>query len=116
MPLKLGELLLRNKLISREQLDKALDAQKQNGSKIGVNLVKMGFVSDDQITQCLSKQFGISAINLSHFEIDQSVIDLVPVDVARKYDLIPANKTGAVLTVAMADPTNIPAMDEPNLI
>lgn len=116
MPLKLGELLLRNKLISKEQLEKALDVQRQSGSKLGYNLVKLGFVSDEQITQCLSKQFGISAINLSHFEIDQSVIDLVPVEVARKYDLIPVNKTGAILTVAMGDPTNIRAMDEINFI
>jgi type IV pilus assembly protein PilB len=116
MPLKLGELLLRNKLITKEQLDKALEVQKVGTSKLGYNLVKMGFVSDEEIATCLSKQFGISAINLSHFEIDQAVLDLVPVEVARKYDLIPVNRTGAVLTVAMADPTNIRAMDEINFI
>jgi type IV pilus assembly protein PilB len=116
MPLKLGELLLRNKLISKDQLDKALELQKTNNSKLGYNLVKMGFVSDEEIATCLSKQFGISAINLSHFEIDQSVLDLVPVEVCRKYDLIPVNRTGAVLTVAMSDPTNIRAMDEINFI
>jgi len=116
MPLKLGELLLRNKLITKEQLDKALDVQKTGSTKLGYNLVKMGFVSDEEIATCLSKQFGISAINLSHFEIDQSILDLVPVEVARKYDLIPVNRTGAVLTVAMADPTNIRAMDEINFI
>jgi type IV pilus assembly protein PilB len=116
MPLKLGELLLRNKLISKDQLDKALELQKTNNSKLGYNLVKMGFVSDEEIATCLSKQFGISAINLSHFEIDQSVLDLVPVEVCRKYDLIPVNRTGAVLTVAMGDPTNIRAMDEINFI
>jgi type IV pilus assembly protein PilB len=116
MPLKLGELLLRNKLITKDQLDKALELQKTNNSKLGYNLVKMGFVSDEEIATCLSKQFGISAINLSHFEIDQSVLDLVPVEVCRKYDLIPVNRTGAVLTVAMSDPTNIRAMDEINFI
>lgn len=116
MPLKLGELLLRNKLITKDQLDKALDLQKANNSKLGYNLVKLGFVSDEEIATCLSKQFGISAINLSHFEIDQSVLDLVPVEVCRKYDLIPVNRTGAVLTVAMSDPTNIRAMDEINFI
>lgn len=116
MPLKLGELLLRNKLITKEQLDKALDLQKANNSKLGYNLVKLGYVSDEEIATCLSKQFGISAINLSHFEIDQSVLDLVPVEVCRKYDLIPVNRTGAVLTVAMSDPTNIRAMDEINFI
>ena len=116
MPLKLGELLLRNKLISKEQLDKALEIQKGNASKLGYTLVKLGFVSDEEIATCLSKQFGISAINLSHFEIDQTVLDLVPVEVCRKYDLIPVNRTGAVLTVAMSDPTNIRAMDEINFI
>src|SRR5262245_15513673 len=116
MPLKLGELLLRNKLITKDQLDKALDLQKTNNSKLGYNLVKMGFVSDEEIATCLSKQFGISAINLVHFEIEQPVLDLVPVEVARKYDLIPVNRTGAILTVAMADPTNIRAMDEINFI
>ena len=114
--LKLGELLLRNKLVTKEQLDKALELQKTNNSKLGYNLVKMGFVSDEEIATCLSKQFGISAINLSHFEIDQSVLDLVPVEVCRKYDLLPVNRTGAVLTVAMSDPTNIRAMDEINFI
>jgi type IV pilus assembly protein PilB len=116
MPLKLGELLLRHKLITKEQLDKALELQKSNNSKLGSNLVKLGFVTDEEIAQVLSKQFGISPINLGRFEIDQTVLDLIPVEVARKYDLIPINRTGAVLTVAMADPTNIRAMDEINFI
>lgn len=116
MPLKLGELLLRHKLITKEQLDKALELQKSNNSKLGSNLVKLGFVTDEEIAQVLSKQFGISPINLGRFEIDQTVLDLIPVEVARKYDLIPVNRTGAVLTVAMADPTNIRAMDEINFI
>src|SRR4029079_149917 len=116
MPLKLGELLVRNKLITKEQLDKALQVQKTSGNKLGYDLVKLGFVTDEDIAQCLSRQFGIPAINLSHFEIDQSVLDLVPVEICRKYDLIPVNRTGAVLTVSMADPTNIRAMDEINFI
>jgi type IV pilus assembly protein PilB len=116
MPLKLGELLLRHKLITKEQLDKALELQKSNNGKLGSNLVKLGFVTDDEIASVLSKQFGISPINLGRFEIDQTVLDLIPVEVARKYDLIPVNRTGAVLTVAMADPTNIRAMDEINFI
>jgi len=116
MPLKLGELLVRNKLISKEQLDKALHIQKTSGNKLGYDLVKLKFVTDEDIAQCLSKQFGIPAINLSHFEIDQAILDLIPVEVCRKYDLVPVNRTGAVLTVAMADPTNIRAMDEINFI
>src|SRR5262245_11906849 len=116
MPLKLGELLLRHKLITKEQLDQALELQKSNNGKLGSNLVKLGFVTDEEIASVLSKQFGISPINLGRFEIDQTVLDLIPVEVARKYDLIPVNRTGAVLTVAMADPTNIRAMDEINFI
>jgi len=116
MPLKLGELLLRNKLLTKEQLEKALQVQKTSGNKLGYDLVKLKYVSDEDIAQCLSKQFGIPAINLSHFEIDQSILDLIPVEVCRKYDLIPVNRTGAMLTVAMADPTNIRAMDEINFI
>ncbi|HEY4491112.1 MAG TPA: ATPase, T2SS/T4P/T4SS family, partial [Acidobacteriota bacterium] len=87
-----------------------------SGNKLGYDLVKLKYVSDEDIAQCLSKQFGIPAINLTHFEIDQTVLDLVPVEVCRKYDLIPVNRTGAILTVAMADPTNIRAMDEINFI
>jgi type IV pilus assembly protein PilB len=116
MPLKLGELLLRNKLITKDQLEKALVVQKTSGNKLGYDLVKLKYVSDEDIAQCLSKQFGIPAINLSHFEIEQTILDLVPVEVCRKYDLIPVNRTGAILTVAMADPTNIRAMDEINFI
>ena len=82
MPLKLGELLVRNKLITKEQLDKALQVQKNSGNKLGYDLVKLGFVSDEDIAQCLSKQFGIPAINLTHFEIDQAVLDLVPVEIS----------------------------------
>ncbi len=62
--------------------------------------------------RCLSQQFGVPSINLAHFEIDPSVIKLIPADVARKYNILPVNKTGATLTIAMADPTNVFAMDD----
>jgi type IV pilus assembly protein PilB len=112
MPLKLGELLVKSQLISDRQLEQALGEQKVSGGRLGEILQKMGLVSEEDIIDCLSHQFGVPSINLRHFEIDEGVAKLIPVDVARKYTVLPVNKTGATLTVAMADPTNIFAMDE----
>src|SRR6266851_1776586 len=86
MAVRIGELLLKEKLITPEQLQQALGQQKSNGGKLGYNLVKMGFVKDEQITALLSKQYGVPAINLASFKID--------------------------LTIVMTDPTNVFAMDD----
>jgi type IV pilus assembly protein PilB len=112
MPLKIGEFLVRSNLIDQDQLDKALEEQKQTGGRIGEHLVRLGFVTEEDILDCLSQQYGVPSINLRHFEIDESIIRLIPADVARKYQFIPVSKTGATLTVAMADPTNVFAMDD----
>jgi len=112
MALKLGELLLKAQLLNQQQLQKALDEQKASGGKLGEILQHLGYVSEDDIIECLSHQFGVPSINLRHFEIDPNVAKLIPVDLARKYNVIPVNKTGATLTLAMTDPTNIFAMDE----
>ena len=87
MAVKLGELLLKAKLINGEQLAAALKLQKDSGVKLGEALVRLGFVSEDDITETLSAQFGVPSINLSHFEIDPNVLKLVPADVARKYNI-----------------------------
>ena len=112
MSVRLGELLTKASLISQDQLKEALRVQKETGGKLGETLIKLGFVSDEDITECLSQQFGVPSINLQHFEIDSSVIKLIPADVARKYNILPVNKTGATITIAMADPTNVFAMDD----
>ena len=112
MSVRLGELLNKAILISQDQLKEALRVQKETGGKLGETLIKLGFVSDEDITECLSQQFGVPSINLQHFEIDGSVIKLIPGDVARKYNILPVNKTGATITIAMADPTNVFAMDD----
>jgi type IV pilus assembly protein PilB len=112
MPLKIGEFLVRSNLIDQVQLDKALEEQKQTGGRIGEHLIRLGFVTEEDILDCLSQQYGVPSINLRHFEIDESIIRLIPADVARKYQFIPVSKTGATLTVAMADPTNVFAMDD----
>ena len=112
MAVKLGDLLLKQKLITQDQLDTALKLQREEGGKIGEALVRVGAVSEGDITETLSQQFGVPSIDLAHFEIDPAVIKVVPGEVARKYGVLPVNKTGATLTIAMGDPTNVFAMDD----
>jgi len=109
---RLGDMLVKASLISKEQLEKALRQQESAGGRIGTNLVKLGFISEDDITSFLSRQYGVPSINLSHFDIDPVVIKLVPSEIAQKHQIIPINRTGNVLTVAMADPSNIFAIDD----
>jgi type IV pilus assembly protein PilB len=112
MSVRLGELLTKAGLINQDQLKEALRIQKESGAKLGETLITLQFVSEDDITECLSQQFGVPSISLQHFEIDHSVIKLIPGEVARKYNILPVNKTGATVTIAMADPTNVFAMDD----
>ena len=112
MPVRIGELLLKEKRITPDQLQQALNHQKANGGKLGYNLVKMGFVKDEEITALLSKQYGVPSINLAQFEIDLAVIKLIPADTAQKYQIVPLSRAGATLTIAMTDPTNVFAMDD----
>jgi len=112
MPVRIGELLLKEKRITPAQLQEALNYQKTSGGKLGYNLVKLGFVKDEEITALLSKQYGVPSINLSQFEIDPAIVKLVPAETAQKYQIIPLSRAGATLTIAMTDPTNVFAMDD----
>ena len=112
MPVRIGELLLKEKRITPEQLQEALNYQRTAGGKLGANLVQMGYVKDEEITALLSKQYGVPSIALNQFEIDPAVIKLVPADTARKYQIVPLSRAGATLTIAMTDPTNVFAMDD----
>ena len=112
MAVRIGELLLKEKRITPEQLQQALNHQKANGGKLGHNLVRLGFVKDEDITALLSRQYGVPSINLAQFEIDPSVIKLIPADTAQKYEIVPLSRSGATLTIAMTDPTNVFAMDD----
>jgi type IV pilus assembly protein PilB len=112
MAQRLGELLVRENLISLQQLHKAQESQKTEGGKLGYHLTKLGFIEESELTQFLSKQYGVPAINLSDFDIDNEVIQLIPRDVAEKHQLIPVNRAGASLIVAMSDPSNIFAIDD----
>ena len=112
MPIRIGELLQKEKLITPEQLQQALNHQKAKGGKLGYNLVKMGFVKDEDITALLSKQYGVPSINLAQFEIDPTILKLIPADTAQKYQILPLSRSGSTLTIAMTDPTNVFAMDD----
>ena len=112
MSAKLGEILVRENLLSPQQLREALDYQREHGGRLGFNLVKLGFISDDMITAVLSRQYGVPSVNLELFDIDESVIRLIPSEVAKKYSVLPLSRVGATLTLAMVDPTNVFAMDD----
>jgi len=112
MSAKLGEILVRENLISPQHLRQALDYQREHGGRLGFNLVKLGLVSDDTITAILSRQYGIPSVNLELFDIEDSVLRLIPQEVAQKYSVLPLSRVGATLTLAMVDPTNVFAMDD----
>src|SRR5881398_996740 len=112
MSVRLGEILVKESLITQDQLQKALEFQRANGGKLGSCLTKMGFITDDDITGVLSRQYGVPSINLKYYEIDPNVIKLIPQDTASRYQVIPLSRVGSVLTIAMTDPTNVFAMDD----
>src|ERR1051325_10832014 len=109
---RLGELLVRENLISLQQLQKAQEEARKSGSRLGYSLTKLGYIAESDLTNFLSKQYGVPSINLSDFEIDPDVLKLIPKDVAKKHLCIPINRAGASLIVAMADPSNIFAIDD----
>jgi type IV pilus assembly protein PilB len=112
MSAQIGEILIKENLITPEQLELALKHQRETGGRLGSILISLGYVEDDDITSILSKKYGVPSINLSFFEIDASIIKLIPVDVAQKHLVVPLSRVGSTLTVACVDPTNVFAMDD----
>lgn len=112
MSAKLGEILVRENLLTPVQLREALEYQREHGGRLGYNLVKLGLLNDDVITAVLSRQYGVPSVNLDLFDIDTSVINLISHEVVNKYSVLPVSRVGATLTLAMADPTNVFAMDD----
>jgi len=109
---RLGDLLVREGLITRDQLDQGLIEQKNTGMRLGYCLVKLGFVQELEITKALARQYKMPAVDLSRFEVDQKIIKLVPTDVAVKHMVLPLKREGRTLTVALADPTNHAVVDD----
>jgi type IV pilus assembly protein PilB len=109
---RIGEVLLRERRITPAQLKEAIDYQKANGGRLGVNLVKLGFISDAELTTLLSQQYGVPSVNLADIEVDPAVVKLIPAETAFKYQVLPLARSGATLTIAMSDPTDVFAMDD----
>ena len=109
---RLGELLVREKLISLQQLRQAQDEQKKTGHNLGYALAKLGYVNDEEITNFLSNQYRLPAVNLDEYEIDQDVIKIVSREVCEKHGIVPVSRSGSSLIVAMSDPTNLHAIDD----
>src|SRR6266852_4520554 len=109
---KLGEILLREGLITQDQLKKALLEQKNTGMRLGYTLVKLGFVEETEISKMLARQYRMPAVDLSRFEVDSKIIKLIPPDVAIKHTVLPLKREGRTLTVAIADPNNVTAIED----
>ncbi len=112
MATKLGQLLVTANIVSEDQLKEAISLQRRQGGRLGTNLVKLGYITEEKLVTFLSKQWGVPAINLSDYKIDPSVLKLIPIEIARKYLIIPVARVGATLTIAMADPSNVFVIDD----
>src|SRR2546423_4726233 len=109
---RLGDLLVADGLLTAEQLKKALAEQKGSPEKLGSILVRLNLINEDQLIGFLSRQYGVPSITLAQLDIDHDVLKLVPAPIARKYEVIPVRKMGNSLALAMADPTNVFALDD----
>src|SRR5215510_2211351 len=112
MAARLGELLLRANLISEEQLDQAIAQQKVDGGRLATILTKFGWVKEEDVSRCLGEQYGIPYLDLDSQTIPPEVIRLIPPGIAQKHLVIPVAKVGTTLSMAMADPTNVFAVDD----
>lgn len=111
MPQQLGDLLVKKRVITPEQLQSALAEQKKSGIRLGSLLVKLGYLSNEDVTNFLSRQYGVPSVNLDYFDIDPAVVKLIPLEVARRYQMVPLSRVGASLTIAIADPSDVAALD-----
>ncbi len=108
----LGQILVERGVINNTQLQQALEAQKHSGGLIGEIIVELGFAKEEDIAYCLSLQFGYPYLSLENYEISQDIIKIIPENVTAHYCLIPIDKIGNTLTVAMANPLNIQAIED----
>jgi type IV pilus assembly protein PilB len=111
-PDKLGDILVREGLITQEQLRKALLEQKNSGMRLGYTLVKLGFIEETEVSKMLARQYRMPAVDLSRFEVDAKILKLIPPDIATKHTVLPLKREGRTLTVAIADPNNVAAIED----
>ncbi len=112
MSQRLGDLLIRERIITPQQLEEALAFQRKNGGRLGSCLVKLNFCSEEEVTNFLARQYGVAALNLQGYEVDKAVLKLVPQETAERYLVMPLARNGSSLTLAMVDPTNLRALDD----
>ncbi|MFA6357694.1 MAG: hypothetical protein WCY09_03375 [Candidatus Omnitrophota bacterium] len=113
---QLGELLFDRGIISQEQLDSALSVQREKGGLIGEILVELGFVKEDDIAQSLTAQYGFPYLPLSNYDVNTEITSIIPGRVARQYLLVPIDKIGNNLTLAMSNPLNVQAIEDVELL
>jgi len=113
---QLGELLLERGIINQAQLDQALDTQRSKGGLIGELLVEMGFVKEEDIAQSLTAQYGFPYLPLSNYDVNAEITGIIPGRVARQYLLVPIDRIGNNLTLAMSNPLNIQAIEDVELL
>ncbi len=111
-PDRLGDLLVSEGLITRDQLEQALREQRSSGMRLGYMLVKLGIIQELEITKMLARQYRVPAVDLGRFEVDEKIVKLIPADVAIKHHVLPLKREGRTLTVAMAEPTNVTTLDD----
>ena len=112
MATRLGQLLTSSKMITEDQLKETISLQRREGGRLGTNLIKLGYITEEKLVSFLSKQWGVPAVTLSDFMVDPSVLKLIPYEIARKYLIVPVARVGATLTIAMADPSNVFVIDD----
>ena len=110
--LRIGDLLLREGLVTQDQLTKALAEQRHNGTRVGYNLVKLGFVKETDLTRMLARQHKMPAVDLTKFQVDPRVAKLIPGELALKHSVLPLKRDGRTLTVAMSDPASMSVLDD----
>ncbi len=112
MATRLGQLLTSSKMITEDQLKEAIGLQRREGGRLGTNLIKLGYITEEKLVSFLSKQWGVPAVTLSDYMVDSLVLKLIPYEIARKYLIVPVARVGATLTIAMADPSNVFVIDD----
>ncbi|MBW2362376.1 MAG: Flp pilus assembly complex ATPase component TadA, partial [Deltaproteobacteria bacterium] len=109
---RIGELLVKENLLSAEQLAKAREESRNKGGRLGAQITSLGFLDENELTDFVAKQYGVPSIELDEFEVEDAVIQLIPEEVAAKHTVIPVNRAGSTLILATSDPSNIFALDD----
>ncbi|CAA9311164.1 MAG: Type IV fimbrial assembly, ATPase PilB, partial [uncultured Gemmatimonadetes bacterium] len=109
---RIGEQLVRESLINQEQLSRALDDARANGTRVGFSLVKLGFLAEQDLVRALARQHRVPAVDLERVKLDPKILKLIPTEIATKHQVLPLRRVGRTLTVAMSNPTDLGVIDD----